>query len=149
MTLSTRAAVISKLPCRHIRHGEPLKEKEKKSFLKKMVTFDLRAVWEQTSVVPNIGVSTNFLPQQAIFCYLKKPLVLKNIPSLNSPHKAWIGCLLFIYFSLLVSILAEEYYRQELEPEIGNEMEIVNKRGKQFKEAGASKNCYILQPRIM
>lgn len=95
-----------------------------------MVTFDLRALWEQTSAVPNIGVSANFLPKQAIFCYLKNPLVLKNIPSLNSPHKAWIGCLLFIYFYLLVSILAEEHYRQELETEIGNEMEIVNKRGK-------------------
>lgn len=95
-----------------------------------MVSFDLRALWEQTAAVPNIGVSANFLPKQAIFCYFKNLLVLENIPSLNSPHKAWIGCLLFIYFSLLVSVLAEEHYRQELETEIGNEMEIVNKRGK-------------------
>lgn len=95
-----------------------------------MVTCDLGVLWEQTAAVPNIGVSANFLPKQAIPCYLKNPLVLKNIPSLNSPHKAWIGCLLFIYFSLLVSILAEEHYRQELETEIGNEMEIVNKKGK-------------------
>lgn len=95
-----------------------------------MVKFDLRAVWEQTSAVLNIGISANFLPKQAIFCYLKTPLVLKNIPALSFLYKAWIGCLLFMYFSLLVSILAEEHYRQELEPEIGNEMEIVNKRGK-------------------
>lgn len=127
---------------RHTLHGEPLDEnrqtkkkptqnKKEESILKRMVIFDLRALWEQTSAVPHIGVSANFLPKQAVFCYLKKTrLVLKNIPSLNSTHKAWIGCLLFIYFSLLVSILAEEYYRQELEPEIGNEMEIVNKRGK-------------------
>lgn len=126
-----------------------MKKKKEKCILKKMVTLYLRAVWEQTSAGLNIGVSADFLPKQAIFCYLKNPLVLKNIPSLNSPHKAWIGCLLFIYFPLLDSILAEDHYRQELEPEIGNEMEIVNERGKQFKEVGPSKNSYLLQPGIM
>lgn len=51
-------------------------------------------------------------------------------------------------FSPLISLLAKEHYWQEFQPEEGNEMEIVNKRGKQFKEADPSKNCDFLHPTL-